>query len=66
MKQIDQVIRELESVCDMVRKEGQRVTREVLGYASLGHAAVTAMRILADSIKEWKDGLDKSAPPSAS
>jgi hypothetical protein len=64
MQQIDQIIRELESVRDMMRKEGERVSREVAGYASLGHEGVTAMQVLADSIKEWRDGPDKSDSPS--
>jgi hypothetical protein len=60
LEEIDRVIRALEGVRDMMRKEGERVTREVSGYASLSHAAVTAMRVIADSIKEWRDGRDKS------
>jgi hypothetical protein len=66
MQQIDQVIRELESVREIMRNEGERVSREVAGYASLGHEGVTAMQVLADSIKEWRDGPDKSDSPSVS
>ena len=62
MEEIDRVIRELESVRDMMRNEGERVSREIAGYAGLSHAAVTAMKVFADSIKEWKDGPDKSGP----
>jgi hypothetical protein len=61
MKEIDRVIRELESVRDMMRNEGERVSREIAGYASLSHAAVTAMKVIADSIHQWKDASDKSA-----
>jgi hypothetical protein len=56
MEEIDRVIRELESVRDMLQNEGQRVTREIASYASLSHAATTAMRVIAESIKQWKDG----------
>ena len=66
MEEIDRVIRALESVRDMMRNEGERVSREIAGYASLSHAAATAMKVIADSIKEWKYGPDKSAPPSVS
>jgi hypothetical protein len=66
MEEIDRVIRALENVRDMMRNEGERVSREIAGYASLSHAAATAMKVIADSIKEWKDGPDKSAPPSVS
>ena len=66
MEEIDRVIRELESVRDMLRNEGERVSREVAGYASLSHAAVTAMKVIADSIHQWKDASDKSSPRSVS
>jgi hypothetical protein len=66
MEEIDRVIRELENVRDMLRNEGERVSREVAGYASLSHAATTAMKVIADSIKQWKDAPDKSGPHSVS
>lgn len=66
LEEIDKVIRALEGVRDMMRKEGERVSREVAGYASLSHAAVMAMRVMADSIKEWQEGPNKSGPPSNS
>jgi hypothetical protein len=66
IEEIDRVIVELESVRDMLRNEGVRVSREVAGYASLSHAATTAMKVIADSIKQWKDAPDKSGPRSVS
>ena len=55
MDEIDRVIHELESVRDLLRHEGERVNREIAGYASLNHAATTAMKVIADSLKQWKD-----------
>src|ERR1019366_3899370 len=66
MEEIERVIRELESVREMLRNEGERVSREIAGYASLSHAATTAMKVIADSLKQWKDAPDKSSPGSAS
>jgi hypothetical protein len=66
LEEIDRVIRELESVRDMIRNEGERVSREIAGYASLSHAAITAMKVIADSVKEWKNGPDLSGPRSVS
>ena len=66
MDEIDRVIRELESVRDMMRNEGERVSREIAGYASLSHSAATAMKVIADSIHQWKDASDKSGPRSLS
>jgi hypothetical protein len=56
MEQIDRVILELQGVRDMLRTEGERVTREISGFASLNHAAMTAMRVVAESLSQWKNG----------
>ena len=55
MDEIDRVILEMQGVRDMLRNEAERVSREVAGYASLSHAAMTAMKVIADSLKQWKD-----------
>jgi hypothetical protein len=64
MEEIDRVIRALESVRDMMRNEGERVSREIAGYASLSRSAATAMKVIADSINQWKDASDKPGPRS--
>jgi hypothetical protein len=56
MEEIDRVILELQGVRDMLRQEGERVTREISGFASLNHAANTAMKVIADSLSQWKNG----------
>jgi hypothetical protein len=56
MEQIDRVILELQGVREMLRTEGERVTREIAGFASLNHAANTAMRVVAESLTQWKNG----------
>ena len=61
MEEIDRVILELQSVRDMLRQEGDRVSREVAGYASLSHAAMTAMTVIADSLTQWKGEPPKAA-----
>ena len=61
MEEIDRVILELQGVRDMLRNEGERVSREIAGYASLSHAAMTAMKVIADSLKQWKAGAAPSA-----
>lgn len=64
MEEIDRVILELQSVRDMLRNEGERVSREVAGYASLSHAAMTAMTVIADSLTQWKGEPPKPAQQS--
>jgi hypothetical protein len=42
--------------------EGQRVLREISGYAQLSQAAMKSTRIIADNVSQWKrttDGLRK-------
>ena len=56
MEEIDRVILELQGVREMLRAEGERVTRDISGYASLSHAALTSMRVIGDSLAQWKNG----------
>jgi hypothetical protein len=52
--EIERVMMELASVRDMLRNEGERVRREVAGYAALTQGAMTSMKIIADSLGQWK------------
>jgi hypothetical protein len=54
LEEIDRVILDLRGVRDMLRDEGERVSRELAGYASLSHAAMTAMRVIGESLNQWK------------
>jgi hypothetical protein len=56
MEEIDRVILELQGVREMLRAEGERVTRDIASYASLSHAAITSMRVIGDSLAQWKNG----------
>ena len=56
MEEIDRVILELQGVRDLLRSEGERVSREISGYASLSHAATTSMKVIADSLTQWRSG----------
>lgn len=64
MEEIDRVILELQGVREMLRQEGERVSREVAGYASLSHAAMTAMKVIADSLTHWKNPPPQSGQES--
>ncbi|MEI8150080.1 MAG: hypothetical protein WCG92_00580 [Hyphomicrobiales bacterium] len=52
--EIERVMAELTIVRDMLRSEGERVQREISGYASLSQAAMTSMKIIGDSLVQWK------------
>jgi len=66
--EIDRVIAELTRVREMLRSEGERVQREIAGYATLSQAAMTSMKIIAESVITWKSQNPQSteAQPSAS
>jgi hypothetical protein len=64
IEEIDRVISELQSARDMLRKEGERVSHEIAGYASLNHAAATVMKVIIDSLTQWRSAPDKSSPRS--
>ena len=53
--EIGRVIRDLENVSDMLRNEGERINREVNGYASLNRAATATMKVIIESLKQWKE-----------
>jgi len=66
--EIDRVIAELTRVREMLRSEGERVQREIAGYANLSQAAMTSMKIIAESVTTWKSQKPQAteAQPSAS
>jgi hypothetical protein len=63
LAEIDNLISELESLRDVLHAEGQRVQREISGYAQLSQAAMKSTRMIADNVAQWKrtaDGLRHS------
>jgi hypothetical protein len=61
--EIENLISELETLRDILHAEGQRVQREITGYAQLSQAAMKSTRMIADNVAQWKraaDGLRNS------
>jgi hypothetical protein len=54
--EIDSVIAALQTMKDTLRQEGERVQREIVGYAGLSHSAVTSMKVIAESLLQWRPG----------
>ena len=50
MDEIDNVIHELEKMREMLRNEGERVSREIAGYASLSQLSVSSMKAISDRL----------------
>jgi hypothetical protein len=60
LTEIENLISELEALRDLLHAEGQRVQREISGYAQLSQAAMKSTRMIADNVSQWKlaaDGL---------
>ena len=63
LSEIEHLVSELESLRDLLHAEGQRVQREISGYAQLSQAAMKSTRMIADNVAQWKrtaDGLRNS------
>ena len=58
LAEIEKLISELESLRDLLHAEGQRVQREISGYAQLSQAAMKSTRMIADNVTQWKRAAD--------
>jgi len=54
LDEIDRVIGHLEQMRETLRREGERVQREIAGYAELSHAAMSSMKVIAESLARWE------------
>ena len=54
LAEIENLIAELEALRDLLHAEGQRVQREISGYAQLSQAAMKSTRMIADNVTQWK------------
>ena len=58
LSEIENLISELEGLRDLLHAEGQRVQREISGYAQLSQAAMKSTRMIADNVSQWKRAAD--------
>ena len=54
LTEIEKLIGELEALRELLHNEGQRVQREISGYAQLSQAAMKSTRMVADNVSQWK------------
>jgi hypothetical protein len=54
IRDIENLISELESLRDLLHAEAKRVQREIFGYAQLSQAAMKSTRMIADNVEQWK------------
>jgi hypothetical protein len=54
VSEIDSLIADLRNVRDFLHTEGERVQREIASYAQLSTVAMTSVKIIAESMSNWK------------
>lgn len=54
VSEIDSLIVDLRNVRDFLQNEGERVQREITTYAQLSQVAMTSVKIIAESMTQWK------------
>jgi predicted PilT family ATPase len=54
VSEIDSLISDLRNVRDFLQTEGDRVQREIASYAQLSQVAMTSVKIIAESMSQWK------------
>jgi hypothetical protein len=63
LAEIENLVTELEALRDLLHTEGQRVQREISGYAQLSQAAMKSTRLIADNVAQWKRAADNLRQP---
>jgi hypothetical protein len=52
--EIDHLIAELQALRQMLLSEGERVRHEITGYAGLSQSAMTSLRMIADTLAQFR------------
>jgi hypothetical protein len=50
-------------VRDFLRSEGDRVQREISGYATLSQTAMASMRVISESMAQWRNSVGAPLSP---
>jgi len=64
LSEIDHVIEELRSMREFLRSEGDRVQREIAGYATVSQAAAASMKVISESMEQWRNSANPPAAPA--
>lgn len=52
--EIDRLIAELQTMRELLHTEGERVRRDIVGYAGLNQSAMVSMKLIAESLASMK------------
>ncbi len=61
VKEIDHLIAELQAVRNFLLNEGERVQRELTNYAHATQTALASVKIITDSMGQWKNAAGANA-----
>lgn len=59
--EIDHVMEELRAMREFLRSEGDRVQREIAGYATASQAAAASMKVISESMEQWRSSSNAPA-----
>lgn len=62
--EIDRVIEELRNMREFLRGEGDRVQREIAGYATVSQAAAASMKVISESMEQWRSSSNAPGTPA--
>lgn len=65
VKEIERLITELTNLRDFLLNEGQRVQREITGYAQMSQSAISSTKIMVESVSKWKVAIETARKPAA-
>ncbi len=60
MSEIDHLIAQLREARNALEREGERVQREIAGYAEMNHTARVYIENISDQIAEWQTGISNN------
>ena len=63
ISEIDNVVEELRGMREFLRSEGERVQREIAGYATVSQTAAASMKVIAESMAQWRTASGSTVPP---
>jgi hypothetical protein len=64
VEEIDRMIAELQKLRGMLTTEGERIRREITGFAGLSQSAMTSLKIMAESVAQFGPDAIKAQLPS--
>src|ERR1700730_919597 len=58
--EIDRLLAELQGLRNYLQSEGERVRREIAGYAQLSQSALASAKVIGEGMSQWKSSFESS------